>query len=125
MNDKWYLFTDSRGSKSTIDGMDAKDVYMLGYVSDSLTGPYKPLNNSGLVLRMGLDPADLTFTYSHFAVPQADGNNVVITSYMTNRGFYTDHHATFAPSFLLNIEGTKTSVVPNSILEQGQLTINK
>ena len=73
---------------------------------------------------MGLDPTDLTFTYSHFAVPQADGNNVVITSYMTNRGFYTDHHATFAPSFLLNIEGTKTSVVPNSILDQGQLTIN-
>jgi len=124
MNDKWYLFTDSRGSKATIDGMDAKDVYMLGYVSDSLTGPYKPLNDSGLVLRMGLDPADLTFTYSHFAVPQAEGNNVVITSYMTNRGFYTDHHATFAPSFVLNIKGTKTSVVPDSILEQGQLTIN-
>jgi len=125
MNDKWYLFTDSRGSKATIDGIDSKDVYMLGYVSDSLTGSYKPLNNSGLVLRMCLDPADLTFTYSHFAVPQADGNNVIITSYMTNRGIYTDHHATFAPSFLLNIKGTKTSVVPNSTLEQGQLTIDK
>lgn len=125
MNDKWYLFTDSRGSKMTIDGIGNNDVYMLGYVSDSLTGPFKPLNNSGLVLRMGLDPADVTFTYSHFAVPQANGNNVVITSYMTNRGYYTDHHATFAPSFLLNVEGTKTSVVPNSILEQGQLTIDK
>lgn len=125
MGGKWYLFTDSRGSKMTIDGIGANDVYMLGFVSDSLTGPYKPLNGSGLVLQMGLDPNDLTFTYSHFAVPQADGNNVVITSYMTNRGFYTDHHATFAPSFLLNIKGTKTSVVPNSILSQGQLTIDK
>ncbi|MFT8312888.1 MAG: glycoside hydrolase family 68 protein [Clostridium sp.] len=125
MNGKWYLFTDSRGSKMTIDGIGDKDVYMLGFTSNSLTGEYKPLNGSGLVLNMNLDPADLTFTYSHFAVPQPEGNNVVITSYMTNRGFYTDHHATFAPSFELNIKGSKTSVVPNSILPQGQLTTNK
>ncbi|MFP3125830.1 glycoside hydrolase family 68 protein [Ectobacillus funiculus] len=124
MNNKWYLFTDSRGSKMTIDGIGGNDVYMLGYASDSLTGPYKPLNGSGLVLRMGLDPNDLTWTYSHFAIPQTEGNNVVITSYMTNRGFYADHHSTFAPSFLLNIQGSKTSVVPNSILEQGQLTVD-
>ena len=123
MNNKWYLFTDSRGSKMTIDGINDKDVYMLGFVADSLNGPFKPLNENGLVLNMNLDPADLTFTYSHFAVPQSEGNNVVITSYMTNRGFYPDHHSTFAPSFLLNIQGTKTSVVPNSILEQGQLTV--
>ncbi|MDD3224753.1 MAG: glycoside hydrolase family 68 protein [Clostridium sp.] len=125
MKDKWYLFTDSRGAKMTIDGIGAKDVYMLGYVSDSLTGPYKPLNGSGLVLNMNLDPNDLTFTYSHFAVPQSNGNNVAITSYMTNRGLYTDHHSTFAPSFLVKIKGSKTSVVPNSILPQGQLTIDK
>ncbi len=70
MNGKWYLFTDSRGSKMTIDGIGAKDIYMLGYVSDSLTGPFKPLNKSGLVLHMDLDYNDITFTYSHFAVPQ-------------------------------------------------------
>lgn len=125
MNGKWYLLTDSRGSKMTIDGISSKDIYMLGFSSDSLTGPYKPLNKTGLVLNLNLDPADLTFTYSHFAVPQTDGKNVVITSYITNRGMYTDHHSSFAPSFLLNIKGTKTSVVPNSILQQGQLTIDK
>ncbi|MGG1246513.1 levansucrase [Bacillus spizizenii] len=125
MNGKWYLFTDSRGSKMTIDGITSNDIYMLGYVSDSLTGPYKPLNKTGLVLKMDLDPNDVTFTYSHFAVPQAEGNNVVITSYMTNRGFYADKQSTFAPSFLLNIKGKKTSVVKDSILEQGQLTVNK
>lgn len=124
MNGKWYLFTDSRGSKMTMDGIGANDVYMLGYVSDSLTGTYKPLNGSGLVLNMNLDPKDLTWTYSHFVVPQADGKNVVITSYMTNRGFYADHKSTFAPSFLLNINGSKTSVVKDSILAQGQLTID-
>jgi levansucrase len=124
MNGKWYLFTDSRGSKMTIDGIGPKDVYMLGFVSDSINGPYKPLNGSGLVLNMNLDPKDVTWTYSHFAVPQANGDNVVITSYITNRGLYTDHHSSFAPSFLLNIKGSKTSVVPNSILAQGQLTVN-
>ncbi|MCB2295250.1 glycoside hydrolase family 68 protein [Clostridium algoriphilum] len=125
MNGKWYLFTDSRGSKMTIDGVGDKDVYMLGFVADSLTGPYKPLNKTGLVLSMDQDPMDPTFTYSHFAVPQAKGNNVVITSYMTNRGFFADKKSTFAPSFLMNIKGEKTSVVPNSILPQGQLTTNK
>lgn len=124
LNNKWYLFTDSRGSKMTIDGIGAEDIYMLGFVSDSLTGPYKPLNDTGLVLHLDLDPADVTFTYSHFAVPQADGNNVVITSYITNRGFYPEHRSSFAPSFLMNIKGSKTSVVKDSILEQGQLTIN-
>ncbi|GGL51574.1 glycoside hydrolase family 68 protein [Sporolactobacillus putidus] len=122
---KWYLFTDSRGAKMTINGIGNKDVYMLGYVSNSLTGPYHPLNGSGLVLNMNLDPNNLTWSYSHFAIPQANSDNVVITSYMTNRGLFTDHQSTFAPSFLLNINGPKTSVVPSSILEQGQLTADK
>lgn len=122
-NGKWYLFTDSRGAKMTIDGIGDQDIYMLGFVSGSLTGPYKPLNKTGLVLHMNLDPSDLTFTYSHFAIPQSSGNNVVITSYMTNRGFFADHNATFAPSFLLHLQGSKSSVVPNSILNQGQLTL--
>lgn len=125
MNGKWYLFTSTRGSKMIVDGIDGEDIYMLGYVSDSLTGPYKPLNKTGLVLHQDLDPYDITWTYAHFAIPQVEGNNVVITSYMTNRGYFADHQSTFAPSFLLNIEGSKTSVVPNSILEQGQITIDK
>lgn len=106
----------------TINGIGTKDVYMLGFWSNSLTGPYKPLNGTGLVLHQNIDPADITWTYSHFAIPQANSDNVVITSYMTNRGFYPDHHSTFAPSFLLNIQGPKTSIVPNGILAQGQLT---
>lgn len=123
LNGKWYLFTSSRGSKMFIDGIDDEDIYMLGYVSNSLTGPYKPLNGTGIVLHQDLNPYDITWTYAHFAIPQAKGNNVVITSYMTNRGYFGDHHSTFAPSFVLNIKGSKTSVVPNSILEQGQLTL--
>ncbi|MFT8391190.1 MAG: glycoside hydrolase family 68 protein [Sporolactobacillus sp.] len=123
-NGNWYLFTDSRGAKMTIDGVSDKDVYMLGFVSHSLTGPYKPLNGSGLVLRMALDPNGLTWTYSHFAIPQKAGDNVVVTSYMTNRGLFADHHSTFGPSFLVRVKGRHTSVVPNKILNQGQLTTN-
>ncbi|MGM7724686.1 glycoside hydrolase family 68 protein [uncultured Metabacillus sp.] len=122
---KWYLFTSSRGSKMTIDGIDDRDIYLLGYVSDSLTGPYKPLNDTGIVLHHDLDPYDVTWTYAHFAIPQKNSDNVVVTSYMTNRGYFEDHKSTFAPSFLLNIKGSKTSVVKDGILEQGQITINK
>ncbi len=28
MNGKWYLFTDSRGSKMTIDGINSNDIYI-------------------------------------------------------------------------------------------------
>ncbi|RYL97861.1 glycoside hydrolase family 68 protein [Sporolactobacillus sp. THM7-7] len=122
---KWYLFTSSRGSKMIADGIGDKDIYMLGYYADSLTGPYKPLNDTGLVLHQDLNPRDITWTYAHFAIPQVSGDDVVITSYMTNRGFFEDHQSTFAPSFLLNIKGSKTSVVKDRILEQGQITVDK
>lgn len=124
LNGKWYMFTSSRGAKMYIDGIDKEDIYMFGYVSDSLTGPYKPLNDTGLVLHQDLNPYDITWTYAHFAIPQVEGNNVIITSYMTNRGYFEKQHSTFAPSFLLNIKGSKTSVVKDSILEQGQVTID-
>ena len=122
---KWYLFTDSRGAKMTIDGIDDEDIYMLGYVSNSLTGPYKPMNKTGIVLHQDLDPNDITWNYAHFAIPQKNSDNVVVTSYMTNRGYFKDHHSTFSPSFLVNIKGKKSSVVEDSILHQGQLTIQK
>lgn len=122
---KWYLFTSTRGSKMTIDGIDNEDIYMLGYVADSIDGPYKPLNKTGIVLHQDLNPRDITWTYAHYIIPQKNSDNFVVTSYMTNRGFFEDHKSTFAPSFQLDIEGPKTSVVENGILEQGQLTINE
>ncbi|MGP7819192.1 glycoside hydrolase family 68 protein [Niallia sp. 01092] len=126
MNGKWYLFTSTRGSKMIVDGIGSKDIYMLGYVADSLTGEYKPLNGTGLVLHHALDPNDVTFNYAHFVTPNKNkDNNLVVTSYMTNRGYFKDQHSTFAPSFLLNINGSKTEVVKDSILEQGQLTVEE
>ena len=122
---KFYLFTSTRGSKMTIDGIDNEDIYMLGYVANSIAGPYKPLNKTGIVLHQDLNPYDITWTYAHYIIPQENSDNFVVTSYMTNRGYFADHKSTFAPSFQLNVKGPKTAVVENSILEQGQLTNNQ
>ncbi|MTH55317.1 glycoside hydrolase family 68 protein [Bacillus mangrovi] len=122
---KWYLFTDTRGAKMTIDGVDNEDIFMLGYVANSLSGKFKPLNETGLVLHHDLDPNDKTFNYAHYAVPQKSGDDFVVTSYITNRGFFEDQKSSFAPSFLLNIDGDETTVVKDSILEQGQLEVSK
>ncbi|WP_208591086.1 glycoside hydrolase family 68 protein [Gracilibacillus suaedae] len=121
---KWYLFTSSRGSKMTIDGIDDEDIYMLGYVANSLTGEFKPLNKTGIVLHHDLDPYDITWTYAHYVIPQEGTDEAVVTSYMTNRGFFEDHKSTFAPSFKLKLKNKKSSVVKDSILEQGQIILH-
>ncbi|WP_221568875.1 glycoside hydrolase family 68 protein [Alkalihalobacillus sp. TS-13] len=122
---KWYLFTSSRGSKMTIDGIDDEDIYMLGYVSNSLTGPYKPMNKTGIVLHHDLDPNDVTWNYAHYVIPQENSDETVVTSYMTNRGYFEDKKSTFSPSFKLDLKGPKSSVIEDGILKQGQLTINE
>lgn len=124
---KWYLFTATRGNHFTVDGIDASKTYMLGYVADKLTGPYKPLNGSGLVLSSDESYKSRTFTYSYFNILPSDlsSNNVVVTSYMTTRALSATEHTTFAPSFLLTIDGEKTQVRSQDILEQGQLTTDK
>ncbi|MDF2910955.1 MAG: Levansucrase, partial [Sporolactobacillus laevolacticus] len=123
---KWYLFTDTRGSKMALDNISPNMIYMLGYVSDHLTGPYKPLNGTGLVLASDESGSSRTFTYSHFCIlpNNSQSNDVVVTSYMTNRGYFKNQRSTFAPSFLVTLAGDKTSVRQQKILEQGQLTTN-
>ncbi|WP_113928747.1 glycoside hydrolase family 68 protein [Bacillus sp. P14.5] len=122
---KFYLFTSTRGSKMTIKGIDDEDIYMLGYVSNSLTGPYKPMNRTGIVLHQDLDPNDITWTYAHYVIPQQTTDDFVVTSYMTNRGFFEDRKSTFAPSFLLDIKNKRSSVVDGGLLEQGQITVDE
>lgn len=125
-HNKWYLFTITRGFSFTVDGVTSK-TYMLGYVADKLTGRYKPLNGSGLVLSSDESYKSRTFTFSYFNILPSDlsSNNVVVTSYMTERGTSLTEHTTFAPSLLLTIDGEKTQVRSQDILEQGQLTTDK
>jgi levansucrase len=123
INGKWYLFTITKGYTQRVDGFPSDNTYMLGYVSDNLTGPYKPLNKTGLVLVGNEGFNSRTYTYAYYGMPVSSGsNNLLITSYMTNRGISSTEHTTFAPSFLLTVNGDQTRVQTNSVLEQGQVT---
>lgn len=128
---KYYMFTITRASRMASNTLDSRGVYLLGFVSDSLTGKYKPLNGSGVVLYSHeLNINSRTWTYSYYIMPtktSAKDNQFLVTSYMTVPGIasQTGGHATFAPTFKIKIKGDKTEVVPNSTLSQGQVAVTK
>ncbi|WP_269915121.1 glycoside hydrolase family 68 protein [Acinetobacter sp. HY1485] len=72
-DDKYYLFTISHKFTYS-DGLNGPDgVY--GFVSENLTGPYRPMNSSGLVLG---NPSSQPYqTYSHCVMP-----NGLVTSFI-------------------------------------------
>ena len=129
MGGKYYLFTASRINKSTdAEGTVAAreavgdDVVMLGFVSDSLRGKYRPLNGSGVVLTASV-PADWrTSTYSYYAVPvEGSSDTLLVTSYMTNRGGIAgaENKSTWAPSFLIKMNADDTTEVLPKMTNQG------
>ena len=129
MGNKYYLFTASRINKSTdAEGTVAAreavgdDVVMLGFVSDSLRGEYRPLNGSGVVLTASV-PADWrTSTYSYYAVPvEGSSDTLLVTSYMTNRGGIAgaENKSTWAPSFLIKMNEDDTTEVLPKMTNQG------
>ncbi|WP_190323858.1 glycoside hydrolase family 68 protein [Leuconostoc carnosum] len=125
MNGKYYLFTDSRFNRSAADKSPVSyapdGAMMLGFVSDSIFGNYKPLNGNGLVLVTNNSFRSRTNTYSWYTVPvKGRPDLMLVTSYMTNRGLASgdDQYSTFAPSFLLQINGDSTHVL-NTVTEQG------
>ena len=129
MGNKYYLFTASRINKSTdAEGTVAAreavgdDVVMLGFVSDSLRGEYRPLNGSGVVLTASV-PADWrTSTYSYYAVPvEGSSDTLLVTSYMTNRGGIAgaENKSTWAPSFLIKMNADDTTEVLPKMTNQG------
>lgn len=129
MGGKYYLFTASRINKSTdAEGTVAArkavgdDVVMLGFVSDSLRGKYRPLNGSGVVLTASV-PADWrTSTYSYYAVPvEGSSDTLLVTSYMTNRGGIAgaENKSTWAPSFLIKMNEDDTTEVLPKMTNQG------
>ncbi|MGQ2287583.1 glycoside hydrolase family 68 protein [Leuconostoc suionicum] len=127
LNGKYYLFTDTRLSKSVVPTADFNiNVGMMGYVSDSLFGPYTPLNGSGSVITGTQLFTSRTDTYSYYAVPvEGHSDLLLVTSYMSNRNEKagTGMNATFAPSFLIQIsaDGMSTKVL-DTVLAQGTWT---
>ncbi|HEM5299831.1 TPA: glycoside hydrolase family 68 protein [Streptococcus suis] len=129
LGDKYYLFAASRlnhGSNNTAwnlaNSVVGDNVVMLGYVSDSLTSGYSPLNHSGVVLTASV-PADWrTATYSYYAVPvEGSSDTLLVTAYMTNRNEVAGkgNNSTWAPSFLIQILPDNTTRVLAKMTEQG------
>ena len=129
LGNKYYLFAATRLNRGSNDDawMNANytvgdNVAMVGYVADSLTGSYKPLNDSGVVLTASVPANWRTATYSYYAVPVAGKDDqVLVTSYMTNRNGVAGEgmDSTWAPSFLLQINPDNTTTVLAKMTNQG------
>lgn len=104
-NDLYYLFTISH--KSTYaDYLTGPDgVY--GFVSENLTGPYTPMNSSGLVLG---NPSSQPYqTYSHCVMP-----NGLVTSFIDSVPTDGDNYrigGTEAPTVKIELIGNRSFVV--------------
>ena len=115
---------------------------MLGFVSDKVDGDYIPLNGDGLVLGASVLSTWRTATYSYYVVKTNPANlksnkftvngvtydkgyfvnHVVLTnSYMGNRGEIAgkELNSTLGPSFLVLVDGDKTTVLAKSVTDQG------
>lgn len=129
MNGKYYLFATTRLNRGTGDDLwqeaDNKigdNVAMLGWVSNHLTYGYKPLNGDATVLVASVPFNWRTSTYSYYAVPVNGSNNeLLITSYMTNRGFAAGKgkRSTWSPSFLIKLTSSSSTQVMNVATNQG------
>lgn len=102
---KYYLFTISH-KYTYADNLTGPDgVY--GFVSKELTGPYEPMNGSGLVLG---NPSSQPFqTYSHCVMP-----NGLVTSFIDNVPIDNEKYrigGTEAPTVKIALEGSRSFVV--------------
>ncbi|MCO0831694.1 glycoside hydrolase family 68 protein [Fructobacillus sp. W13] len=115
---KWYFFTCFFG-----DGYSSvyqhpytiKKTYLFGYVSDDgINGQYKPLNGNGLVLQGAQQDPYFTYAYLPVKPEKIKNDEIIITSFQNSR--------TFAPSYLLKLDGHKTKVINDRVLSPGALT---
>ena len=149
LNGKYYLFTDGRLTRATDTDLLAKanstigdNVAMLGFVSDRVDGGFVPLNGDGLVIGASVPSSWRTATYSYYVVKINPANIksdkvtvngvtydknyfvnhvVLVNAYMSNRGEAAGKglNATLGPSFLVLIDGDKTTVLAYSTTDQG------
>lgn len=129
IGNKYYLFATTRLNRGTGDDLWKKanieigdNVAMLGWVSDHLTSGYKPLNGDATVLTASVPFNWRTATYSYYAMPvENHPDQVLITSYMTNRGYAAGakKRATWAPSFLVQLNADDTTSVLDQATNQG------
>ena len=112
---KYYLFTISHRFTYS-DGLTGPDgVY--GFVSENLTGPYRPMNDSGLVL--GNPLSQDVQTYSHCVM-----QNGLVTSFIDRVYTKEDKSAyriggTEAPTVRIQLDGDTSSVI--EVLDYGYI----
>ncbi|MGM9905563.1 glycoside hydrolase family 68 protein [Lactobacillus sp.] len=149
LNGKYYLFVDARVNHAADTDLAVNtniavgdNVTMLGFVSDKVDGDYVPLNGDGLVVGASVPSTWRTATYSYYVVKINPANLksdkitvngvtydkdyfvnhvVLVNSYMGNRGEVAGKglNSTLGPSFLVLIDGDKTTVLANSVTDQG------
>lgn len=149
LNGKYYLFVDARVNHASDTDFAVQtniavgdNVTMLGFVSDKVDGDYIPLNGDGLVLGASVPSTWRTATYSYYVVKVNPANLksdkitvngvtydkdyfvnhvVLINTYMGNRGEIAGKglNSTLGPSFLVLVDGDKTTVLANSTTDQG------
>lgn len=136
---KYYLFVAGHGNKNSMLSVkpELQNVdYMLGFQADSLGGPLKPLNTSGVVvfqkslgdLYVGQEQ-NQQYTYSWLLVPTAVEDEFECISYAS---FCLDGDSikptkTAGPSVLVKIENLNTSIVDKAynILPVGNLPMTQ
>ena len=134
LNGKYYLFATTRLNRGTGDDLWQEadkqigdNVAMLGWVSDHFNYGYEPLNGDGTVLVASVPFNWRTSTYSYYAVPvKGSKNELLVNAYMTNRGMAAGDGkiSTLSPSFIIKIDGDKTSVVQKAT-NQGDWVYDK
>ena len=149
LDGKYYLFTVGRLTRATdtdllyeANSNIGDNVAMLGFVSDKVDGGFVPLNGDGLVLGASVPATWWIVTYSYYVVKINPANIkndkvtvndvtydkdyfvnhvVLVNAYMSNRSETGGKglNATLGPSFLILIDGNKTTVLAQSTTDQG------
>ncbi len=114
-NNRYYLFTDTHDR--TFIG-DLKYKYpegMYGFVADSLNGPWRPLNNTGLVIANPQQDSLQNYGWKSIAIGK---NRVEVVSFI-NKG----NSGTISPGLVLTLKGDTAKITayqPQNITGQGR-----
>lgn len=139
LDGKYYLFVAGHGNKNSMVGelpwLKNLD-YMLGFVSDSLFGPLKPLNKSGVVVHQRSlgdmyagQEQNAQYTYSWLLVPTHKPHEFQCVSYANycNDGGGLKPTKTAGPSLTVRIHGDRTTIVGKAydiLPDKGSTLIN-
>lgn len=115
---RYYLFFSTQ--RHTFHPADSAPTGLYGFAAPSLTGPYEPLNGSGLVIQN--PSAEPDQAYAWLVLP--DLHVVSFANYRSQQGRDVRHAeagqarasfgGTIAPTLKLTLDGMATSVIPAS-----------